>query len=52
VLYSLYFLTLLFLGGVWWPIPLWTGAIALSGIAGLLVSYLIVPPALPEAAGK
>ncbi len=44
VLYSLYFLTLLFLGGVWWPIPLWTGAIALSGIAGLLVSYLIVPP--------
>jgi hypothetical protein len=24
-------LTLALLGGVWWPIPLWTGAIFLSG---------------------
>jgi hypothetical protein len=52
VLYSLYFLTLAFLGGVWWPIPLWTGAIVLTGIVGWLVSYLIVPPALPVTANE
>ena len=49
-LYSLYFLTLALLGGVWWPIPLWTGAIVLSGIVGWFVSYLVVPSVLPEAA--
>lgn len=42
-LYSLYFLTLFLLGGVWWPIPLWTGAIVLAGITGGLMSYLMVP---------
>jgi hypothetical protein len=52
VLYSLYFLTLALLGGVWWPIPLWTGSIVLSGVVGWLVSYLIVPPELPTENGK
>ncbi len=52
VLYSLYFLTLALLGGVWWPIPLWTGAIVISGVVGWLVSYLIVPPELPTENGK
>jgi hypothetical protein len=47
VLYSLYFLTLALLGGVWWPIPLWTGAIVISGVVGGLVSYLIIPLELP-----
>jgi len=42
-LYSLYFLTLFLLGGVWWPTPLWTGAIVLAGITGGLVGYLMVP---------
>ncbi len=46
-LYSLYFLTLALLGGVWWPIPLWTGAIVLGGVVGWFVSYLIVPPVFP-----
>lgn len=46
-LFSLYFLTLALLGGVWWPIPLWTGAIVLSGVVGWFVSYLIVPPVFP-----
>ncbi|GHP01135.1 hypothetical protein KSF_111820 [Reticulibacter mediterranei] len=48
VLFSLYFLTLFLLGGVWWPIPLWTGAILLAGVVGWFVSYLVVPPAFPE----
>jgi len=48
VLYSLYFLTLLLAGGIWWPIHLWAGGIALAGVTGWLMSYLILPPALPE----
>jgi len=48
VLYSLYFLALLLLGGLWWPIHLWAGGIVLAGITGWLVSYLIVPPHAPE----
>jgi hypothetical protein len=47
-LYSLYFLTLTLLGGVWWPVPLWTGAIVLSGVVGWFVSYLIQPPEFPD----
>ena len=50
VFYSLYFLTLLMVGGIWWPIHLWAGGIALAGVTGWLMSYLIVPPALPELA--
>ena len=45
-------LTLALLGGVWWPIPLWTGAIVLSGIAGLFVSYLVVPATSPVATNR
>ncbi len=45
ILYSLYFLALLMLGGVWWPIHLWAGGIVLSGVTGWLMSYLIIPPA-------
>src|SRR6266851_4175154 len=43
VLYSLYFLTLFLLGGVWWQIHLWAGGIVLAGVTGWLVSYLTVP---------
>ena len=43
VLYSLYFLALFLLGGVWWQIHLWAGGIVLAGVTGWLVSYLIVP---------
>ena len=48
VLYSLYFLALLLAEGIWWPIHLWAGGIALAGVTGWLVSFLILPPALPE----
>jgi hypothetical protein len=51
-LFSLYFLTLALLGGVWWPIPLWMGAIVASGAAGWFVSYLIAPPEFPDEASS
>jgi hypothetical protein len=50
VFYSLYFLALQMVGGIWWPIHLWAGGIALAGVTGWLMSYLILPPALPEPA--
>jgi hypothetical protein len=48
VLYSLYFVALLMLGGIWWPIHLWAGSIGLAGLTGWLMSYLVAPPAFPE----
>jgi hypothetical protein len=48
VLYTLYFLALLFTVGIWWSIHLWVGAIVLASVVGLLLSYLLVPPPLPE----
>ncbi len=45
ILYALYFSALLlFGGGIWWTIHLWTGAIVLAGIVGWLLSYAFVPP--------
>lgn len=34
--------------GIWWSVPTWSGAIVVSGVAGLLVSFLVVPPGGPE----
>jgi hypothetical protein len=48
VLYSLYFLALLLVDRIWWPVHLWAGGIALAGVTGWLMSYLVVPPTLPE----
>jgi hypothetical protein len=45
-----YFLALHLGGGVWWSVHVWAGAIAFGGIAGLLLSYLAVPPAVPLSA--
>lgn len=45
VFYAGYFSTLLGTGGVWWSLPLWTGAIFLAAAVGLLVSYIVFPPA-------
>ncbi len=45
ILYGLYFSALvLFGGGIWWTIHLWTGAIVLAGVVGWLLSYAFVPP--------
>ena len=36
-------------GGIRWSVHLWTGAIVLSGITGLLVSMLLLLPAWLQA---
>jgi hypothetical protein len=33
--------------GVWWSVHLWAGTIVLTGLVGLLVSLLLVPPPWP-----
>ena len=33
--------------GVWWSVHLWAGTIVLTGLVGLLVSLLLVPPSWP-----
>jgi hypothetical protein len=38
----------LFNRGVWWAVHMWLGAPFLAGIGGIFLSYLLVPPALPE----
>lgn len=47
VLYLLYFAALMLTGGIWWTIHFWVGTTALAGVAGWLLSYLVVPPAWP-----
>lgn len=44
VLFGLYFLTLRLTGGIGWTPPLWTGAVVLAGVVGLLLSYVLAPP--------
>ena len=50
VFYLCYFVALLLLKGFWWSVHLWTGAIMLAGLAGWLLSYLIMPPPEPRSA--
>jgi hypothetical protein len=42
-----YFLTLFAIKGVVWSVNLWMGSIVIAGIAGLLLSYILVPPQIP-----
>jgi hypothetical protein len=46
-LYALYFLALILTRGIWWSLDLWAGSIVMAGIVGLVLSYLLVPPAVP-----
>lgn len=46
---STYFAVLFARRPVWWSVHMWAGAIVVAAIFGLLVSYLIVPPAQFEA---
>lgn len=48
--YGAYFGEVGALGGTWWSVPMWTGAIVLAGLFGLLVSFLVFPP--PAAPGS
>jgi len=47
-LFGAYFVALSATEGTWWSIHLWGGAVFLTGIAGLLLSYLLAPPAIPD----
>ena len=48
IFYTFYFATRAFTGSLDWTVHLWAGSIFLSGIAGLLMSYAIVPPFAAE----
>jgi dipeptidyl aminopeptidase/acylaminoacyl peptidase len=45
VFYACYFATLQLSGGIGWSIHLWLGTTVVAGIVGLLLSFLVVPPA-------
>jgi hypothetical protein len=47
IYYAGYFLWLMLTSGVWWAVHLWTGAIVMAGLAGWLISYLLLPPNHP-----
>lgn len=44
-----YFLAILWTRGTWWTIHLWLGVTFMSGIVGLFLSYLVLPPVLEQA---
>ncbi len=46
--YLCYFLALMLTEGIAWSVHLWVGSIMLAGIAGWLLSYLLLPPRLSE----
>lgn len=48
LLFSAYYLGLLATEGTRWSVHLVTGSVAMAGVVGWLLSYLIVPPALPD----
>jgi hypothetical protein len=45
IYWALYFVAVLVTQGLAWSVHLWTGSIVLAGVVGLLLSYLLVPPA-------
>ena len=45
IAYACYFLSLQLTTGIGWSIHLWLGTIVVAGLIGLLMSYLVVPPA-------
>jgi hypothetical protein len=42
-----YFLLIIATTGTWWKVHMWLGTTVIAGIVGLLLSYLMVPPAIP-----
>jgi hypothetical protein len=46
--YLCYFLALMLTEGIAWSVHLWVGSIMLAGIAGWLLSYLLLPPRSSE----
>ncbi|HET8842649.1 MAG TPA: hypothetical protein VFN35_14380 [Ktedonobacteraceae bacterium] len=47
IINGIYFLGLALTAGVGWSVHLWGGAILMAGVVGLLLSYVLVAPALP-----
>ncbi len=47
-LYLIYFLLLIERAGIWWEIHMWLGVSFFAAVTGLLLSYLALPPAVPE----
>jgi hypothetical protein len=52
VYFALFFATLAVTRGLWWSMPLWSGAIVLAGGVGWLLSWLVAPPAIPAGAER
>ncbi|GHO94701.1 hypothetical protein KSF_047490 [Reticulibacter mediterranei] len=50
IIYNLcFFVTVMFThGNITWTVHLWMGVTVMSGVAGLLLSYLMTPPVSPE----
>ena len=44
ILTTFYFISLFFTSGIWWSVHFWTGTIIVSGLTGLLMSYVFVLP--------
>jgi hypothetical protein len=42
-IYSLYFATLHLTGGIVWPVAVWTGAIGIGALSGLVLTLLARP---------
>lgn len=52
VYYAFYFATLGLTAGITWSIHLWLGSIVMSGVVGLLLSYVLVAPQIPVEADE
>jgi hypothetical protein len=54
VYYTLYYVVLIVTRDLQWSVHVWTGSIVLSGIAGLLLSYVLIPPLIrpPQASSS
>jgi len=52
VIYLLYFLTIQVTMGVAWTIHLWLGTTFVAGVVGWLLSYILIPPAVPISTPK
>lgn len=52
VTYAVYFAALASIKGIYWSLPIWTGAIVEAGVVGLLLSLLISSPLAHPAEGR
>ena len=52
IIYGMYFLGLAVIKGIAWSVHLWVGSIAMAGVVGLLLSYVLVSPQHPTEHGQ